>query len=277
MDSPEHLRRAIVDYFLLESPEGTEVEHAERVASEYIWGMQYDVWDVHASDGRWWIITNPTNLYRHEDEPSMDRVFALHIGLMARVMARQSREAPVEGETRDRSARSWRKYEQAAEALNEGHEAEDFQAVGMRCREALVEFAKEVAPSIDVPEGTERPKAADFKAWAALAARALSPGQGGRQLRAYLRDVAAETWELVSWLTHAANTERFDGIIALDATSHVLQTFSMALVRQERGGHERCPRCGSYRVVSDFHRDEWEAKVRYFPLCEVCGWAGDPR
>jgi hypothetical protein len=33
---------------------------------------------------------------------------------------------------------AWRRWEQAGEALNEAEEAEDFQSVGMRCRECLI-------------------------------------------------------------------------------------------------------------------------------------------
>jgi hypothetical protein len=276
MDSPEHQRRAIVDYFLLESPEGTEVDHAERVTSERIYGIQHDVWDVHASDGRWWVITNPTNLYRHEDHPSMHEVFALHIGVTARVMARQAIEAPVEGAPRERLAKTWRKYEQAADALNRADEAEDFQAVGMRCRECLIAFAQEASSEDMVAGGTDAPKGADFKGWADLIAGAASPGSHGGQLRGYVRTMATETWDLVSWLTHAASATRFDGIVALDATSHLLQVFSMALLRQEQGEPERCPSCGSYQITLDYRRDEWDAKVIAVPLCEACGWEGEP-
>jgi hypothetical protein len=275
MDSPEHQRRAIEEYFLGQSPEGTTVEHAEKVASERIYGFKYDVWDVHASDGRWWVITNPTNLYRHEDHQSMDEVFALHIGVTARMLAKQAVEAPVGGAPRERLARTWRKYEQAADALNRADEAEDFQAVGMRCRECLIAFAQESSSVQIVPDGTDAPKRADFKGWAALIAHAASPGSHGKQLRSYLKTLADETWGLVSWLTHATGATRFDGIVAVDATSNLLEVFSMALIRQERGDPERCPACGSYQVVVDHRRDEWEAKVVAVPLCEACGWEGD--
>lgn len=70
VDSPPHQRGAIIDYFLSQSPEGTAVHHAEKIASERIYGLKHDVWDVQSSDGRWWVITNPTNLYPQEMTPS---------------------------------------------------------------------------------------------------------------------------------------------------------------------------------------------------------------
>ena len=70
MHSPEHQRRAIVAYFEIESGPDVEVEHAEKVHTESLrGGHKYDIWDVHASDGRWWVITNPTNLYSQEQFP----------------------------------------------------------------------------------------------------------------------------------------------------------------------------------------------------------------
>jgi hypothetical protein len=52
------------------------VERAEKLASERIYGQKFDIWDVQASNGRWWVVTNPTNLYSHGDFPSMHTVFA---------------------------------------------------------------------------------------------------------------------------------------------------------------------------------------------------------
>jgi hypothetical protein len=91
VDSPAHQQRNIIEYFLSQSPEGTVVQRAEKVASERVYGTRHDVWDVDASDGRWWVITNPTNLYPQEvaPTPSMDHAFALHIGVLARLAARE--------------------------------------------------------------------------------------------------------------------------------------------------------------------------------------------
>jgi len=67
--------------------DGEKVVHLERVASESVLGTKYDVWDVHTDKGRWWVITEPTNLYSQTDFPSMDNVLTFHIGLMSRASA----------------------------------------------------------------------------------------------------------------------------------------------------------------------------------------------
>jgi hypothetical protein len=269
--SPDHQRQAIIDYFLAESPEGTEVHHAEKVASERIYGIKHDVWDVSSTDGRWWVITNPTNLYPQETvtTPSMDHAFSMHIGVTARLVARQDLEAPVDGPVREFVSKAWRKFEQTAEALEVADEAEDFQAVGMRLRECLITFAQETSERATVPEGSEAPQKSNFKGWAELLAQAAAPDPRGKQMRSYLRTMARETWDLVARLTHAANATRSDGNTALDAVSHLMQVYSLALIRQERGEPIRCAICASYQVTMDYRNDE--GGMTRFLRCEACG------
>ncbi len=273
--SPPHERRAIIDYYLGQSPDGTVVHHVEKVASERIYGTKHDVWDVDASDGRWWVITNPTNLYPQETvpTPSMDHALALHIGVTARMIAGHQHEARSDGPVRDFTARAWRKFEQAAEAMNQADEAEEFQAVGMRLRECLIAFAQDVTPDVDVP--TEPPKRADFKGWAELIAQTAAPGSSNAAFRAYLRTTSKETWDLVVWLTHASNARRVHAETAADATAHLVQWLSIALLTQSRGEPARCPACGSYRVTVAYYRDDEEVPEG-FRLCEACGWEGAP-
>jgi hypothetical protein len=270
MESPEHERRHIAEYVELEAGDET-VTHAEKIASERVMGHTYDVWDVQTDKNRWWVITNITNLYLQNEFKSMDYVLSFHIGLMHRMMARQSQEPRTGDEERDRLLIPWRKWEQAGKAAEEADEAEDFQAVGMRCREALLAFVRAAANDEMVPQGNEIPKKGDFLHWSEHIAAAITPKSP--RLRGYLRKTAAHTWDLVNWLTHEANAHRFDAIIAVDATAHTLDVYGMALVRHERGQPERCPECGSYRLASDY-RTELDV---YVTLCEACDWESEPR
>jgi|SRR6266545_3966359 len=112
------------------------VLHVEKVASERVFGRDYDVWDVHTDKERWWIIANPTNLYSQALMPSLDYTLSFHIGLMARVAARREPEGS-EAEQEFLLVTN-RKMLQATEAFDRADEAEEFQAVGMRCRECLL-------------------------------------------------------------------------------------------------------------------------------------------
>ncbi len=189
----ERERRQIIEYFLLESPAGTTVQRAEKLTSERIYGRKHDVWDVQASDGRWWVITNPTNVFSHDDHPSMHTAFALHIGVTARLIANESLKPPVDDDLRDHASAAWRLYEQAAEALDQSDEAEDFQAVGVRCRECLITFISAVADESFVPEGEVVPKKSDFVGWGRCIAAAWASGSHSERLRGYLRNLAEQT------------------------------------------------------------------------------------
>jgi uncharacterized protein with PIN domain len=71
---------------------------------------------------------------------------------------------------------TYRKMVQASEALDRANEAEEFQAVGMRCRECLLTLVRELAEEIAVPPGEALPKAADFVAWDERIANTVAPG-----------------------------------------------------------------------------------------------------
>lgn len=270
MESPEHERRSVIDYLACEAADET-VTHAEKISSERVMGTKYDVWDVVTDQNRWWVITNPTNLYLQDEFKGMDYVLSFHIGLMQRVFANQARSARADDEEKDRLLIPWRKWEQAMKASEEAAEAEDFQAVGMRCRETLLAFVRSVAKDEMVPQGDEISKRGDFLHWSEYIAAAIVPTSP--RLRGYLRKEAANTWDLVNWLTHEANAARFDAVIAVDSTAHVLNVFGMALVRYERGQPERWPECSSYRLAGDY-RSELDA---YITLCEACEWESEPQ
>ena len=242
----ERESNAIREYFESEV-KGEKVAFLEKVATEHVFRRKLDAWAVHTKRGRYWVITNPTNQYSQRDFPSLDYMISFHIGLMTRVMSRhrgRTRDA-----AQDRLAASARRIEQASQALDRSEEAEDFQAVGMRCREALLTIARDVGQAWMVPPKTEPPKIGDFVHWSILIADSLVAGPSGARIRGYLKSVAESAWELVGWLTHARNAVASDGQLVLDATEAVFAGFSCALLRFEAAHHMRCPRCNSYRVV----------------------------
>ena len=141
MESPEHQRRNICEYVELEAPD-ERVKRAEKISSERHFGSVHDVWDVETDKNRWWVVTEPTNLYLQSEFPSMDHVLSFHIGLVSRISAKQHTKATDEDIWR--TPRAWRQWEQAHESLDAAEEAEDFQSVGARCREVLITLVEEL-------------------------------------------------------------------------------------------------------------------------------------
>lgn len=268
-DHPPHDERDVRDYVEAQTRGKERVRHAERLTSERVFGRELQVWDVHTNKDRYWVITNPTNLYSQKLFPSADYTLSFHIGLVARMTARD--RGPVSDEQEQRSAAAWRRWRQAGEAFDRADEAEDFQAVGMRCRECLLEMIRSFADQSMVPKKTEAPKKADFPAWCDLIVAHVAPGAGADELRHHMRAVAKSVWRYVNWLTHAQNAGRFDAMVALESTQEVLGLFGAATIRQERGIPERCPSCESY-LLDSVYEPELESEHPYVTICRRCGW-----
>ena len=274
VEAPEHEQRDIDRYFESQSRDDPIVR-SEKITTEAVIGQRYDVWEVEAESGRWWVITNLTNLYSQEKYPSMDECLSFHIGLMERILAKQMKEDGIPPEEEDRMPAAWRKLAQAEDALERADEAEEFQAVAMRLREALIRFAKEAAESDKLlPSDQDQPKKGDFVGWSRVVAETVAKGRSNKPLRSYMTAAAKTNWELVAALTHDDDSTKLDGEIAVAATANTLLTYTAALVRFERGAPDRCPECESYRVVADY-RPEIGSRGAYISLCANCGWEDD--
>lgn len=138
--------------------EGETIQRVQFIREERVHGERYECWDVQTDTERYWVITNLTNLYLQRDHPHLDETFSFHLGLNQRMLSRQ--EPIGSDEERDRLSVAWRKWEQAGQALEEADEAEEFQAVGMRCRESLLAAAREMASRSSCPTAWNGPKLA---------------------------------------------------------------------------------------------------------------------
>jgi hypothetical protein len=259
-------KRAVSDYVETQA-RGEKVRHAEKVKSDHLFGRDYDCWDVHTNKDRYWVITSPSNLYSQQYFPSLDFTLSFHIGVTARIMAR-SRGAPGDAQ-KARLTPVWRRWEQAAETLDMAEEAEDFQAVGVKCRECLIQLVRSLAKPEMVPPGEDAPQRSNFISWSELVAKAVAGGSSAERVRGHLKATAKSAWELAGWLTHANGASRHDAVFALDATHTVLAAFGHAVIRHESGSPERCPNCGSYNLDVGFNP---ELAQSYVSECGQCGW-----
>lgn len=263
----EHEAKRISEYVEWQCAKDHEkVTYLEKIKTENVLGGTYDYWHVRTDKDRFWVITNPTNLYSQTMFPSLDYTLSFHIGLMARLQSK--RKGASDEQVGELLAAAFRRWEQAAEALDTGTESEDIQAVGMRCRECLLAFVKLAAKLSIVPVGTEAPKRADFIHWSELIADAVASGARMAEVRGYLKSIARSTWQLVSWPTHASNAVRYDGILSVDATYAVLNAYGAALLRYERPAPDRCSRCKSVRIRIF---DDPEFSSGSAVACESCG------
>jgi hypothetical protein len=259
--------KAIREYVEWQAPD-TKVTHAERVTTEFVMGRKLEGWDVRTDKERWWVITQPTNLYPQKLFPSLDYTISFHVGVTTRMMSQPESGVPEAEQAILLPA--WRRWEQAAEALQEADEAEEFQSVGMRCRECLIAMVKSVADPEMVKPGNETPKRSDVIAWCELIADHVAHGQSAEYVRKYLKTVSKSGWQLVGWLTHASGATQADAALAIEITQHVLSTFGTAVFRHRRGVPDQCPECGSYRIGLRLRSPDNEHEG--VPGCLRCGW-----
>jgi hypothetical protein len=172
-------------------------------------------------------------------------------------------------------SKPWRRFKRAVDAMNEADEAEDYQAVGMRCREALIALVREYqdADWVRIPE--KRPKGSSVKEWMSIYAASLTVDRP----RAYIRALADKTWDLTNWLQHYSGATTWDAQLVLDATANLLNTFSLLQVRYEEGSAERCPECDSYQLMEDSDAELVMVDGRIggflWNVCLSCGWQSE--
>ena len=174
--------------------EEEQVQHAEKIKTERVIGTDYNVWDVHTNLNRWWVITNPTNLYSQLLMPSLDYTLSFQIGLMARFQAR--REIAGGDELHDFLSTTHRKIYQAQLAFDDADEIEDFQAIGLQCRETMTSFTHEVVAAGLFDDLEDPPKKGDFIAWSDHVIGARAAGGAAEYVRGYLKQSAKRVGNL---------------------------------------------------------------------------------
>lgn len=220
--SPErdcYAAKDITDYMLLERPDERAL-HVEHIKTEYVLGSPYDIRDVTTDKSRWWVLTNPINLYPQRNFPTLDFTLAFHIGLTIRVCSRLEREGEPEPTPFDEVSRRQR---QASVLLEQAVEAVDFQGVGMRLRECLISLIAAVRRRVEVKGAEERPKDADVIGWNKLLVAQLCPGEKNDEIRNYLKAMIEKLWQLTNALTHQRNANKTTALIAVDAVAAIVK------------------------------------------------------
>lgn len=265
-DLAEHEARAVRDYVNSQSPADDQATLVQRVHSKRILGRTHEVFDVHCQKTRWWVITDPTNLYLQTDFPESEQALIFHIGLGA-VMAERDRGQLEDHEEAEVSG-PWRRFRDALRLMDDASESEDYQAVGIKCRDALIALGMSFQEADWLPELTDPPQSANFKAWGDIAAEQLSEGR----FRRYVKALVEKTWDITVSLQHTTNATPADADFVLDATAHLIGVFARLIRRAQDGDPPRCPRCDSYRLDEDIRQDPQSEGFWASTVCAACGW-----
>jgi hypothetical protein len=264
----------VTNYFEGQAPD-LKVEFIQKVYSENVLGHCHDVWDVHTDQDRWWVITNPSNLYSQEQFPNMDLALTFHVGLCLRIPRSEKQklsELPLEP-----FAQCYRYLSEASEALGQAEEVLDYQSIGMRCREALLAFVDTAQTVLPWTSAGPKPKQADLRAWADHICTVTMAGDSHKERRHLFKNQLESAWSFANWLTHAKGSKWHDAEAAIATTENAIGLCTSSVIRHMRGVPETCPACGSHRLSpergfrSDLPDIEWER-----PTCTKCDWTGEP-
>jgi len=260
------------EYFEWQAPD-LEVTFMQKVYSEAVLHTRHDVWDLHTNKDRWWVITGGTNLYSQEQFPNMDLALTFHIGLMLRV--------PRTEEQRQDDLRIlpfglvFEKMEQASAALTQAQNVSDYQAIGVRCREALLEL---IGAAQDAARWTDAaPQRANFRAWTDIICNELLPGDANKERRGAYKNALESAWTFSNWLTHSKSATWVDADMAQSLNDHAIAIVTSLILRALRGVPDECPSCGSPHLEPEQGENTETPGVLWErPRCTDCGWAGRP-
>jgi gamma-glutamylcyclotransferase (GGCT)/AIG2-like uncharacterized protein YtfP len=260
------------EYFEWQAPD-LEVTFMQKVYSEAVGSARHDVWDIHTNKDRWWVITGGTNLYCQEQFPSMDLALTFHIGLIIRVPRTEEQR---EDDLRILPfGRVFAKMEEAGTARTQAHSLTDYQAVGVRCREALLELigiAQDAAMWTDNP-----PQRANFRAWTEIICNDLLPGETNKERRGAVKSALESAWTFSNWLTHSKSATWLDADIANALVQLACNMAARLIVRGLRGVPDECPNCGLPNLEPEHAENAAVPDVLWErPRCADCGWTGRP-
>ncbi|WP_265519240.1 hypothetical protein [Nitratireductor luteus] len=260
------------EYFEWQAPD-LEITFMQKVYSEAVLSTRHDVWDIHTNKDRWWVITDPTNLYSQEQFPNMDLAVTFHIGLCLRIprtekqLVDDRRVVPFD--------KTFVKLSEASDALSAALNLADYQAVGVHSREVLLEF---IGAAQDSAEWTDNPpKRADLRGWIEIIVNELLPGGGNKERRGLLKSTLDSAWTFTNWLTHSKSATWQDADMAVATVEYAIGMATSLLIRELRGVPTECPDCGSPHLEpEDGENTAIPGVLWQRPRCAACGWAGRP-
>ena len=178
----------------------------------YVWNVKTD------TDGDWWVVEGdnvPMNLYPQSAYYfGADEVYSFHMGLMQRMSAAQDEYNPedfVNGVTLDAeiAPQLFRKLKSVATLIDTAKEIEDFQAIGVQCREILIELGNHIYNPMMAGSG-EQPQASNFKRKCELFIQFYLKGSENSDYRNIIKKLTEATWDYANKITHSRSATYYE-------------------------------------------------------------------
>lgn len=256
--SSTEIKKQIEDYVEWQCRGKAKVIHSKPEQTYSELGFEITIWNVKTdNDGSWWVAQGdlPMNLYPQDQAYyfATDEVFSFHLGIMLRLMNDEENKPEniihsIASGT-EISINLKRKLVIASQRLQEAVEIEDIQAIGVTCRETLIELINYLF-ELDDFEGQDDFKKSDVKNRGSLAIDKYLIGSENSDLRKHLRNILNGAWDFSNSITHSSSKTVYEASICLTMTTAAVSVFEDLLNKQ----HDivsaiRCKNCGSKRLI----------------------------
>ncbi|MHA6482366.1 hypothetical protein ACX1C1_10760 [Paenibacillus sp. strain BS8-2] len=257
MSSPE-IKKQVEDYVEWQCRGKAKVIHSKPEQTYNELGFEVTIWNVKTdNDGAWWVAQGdlPMNLYPQDHAYYFvtDEVFSFHLGIMLRMMNDEANKPEntihnIASGT-EISINIKRKLVIASQKLQEAVEIEEIQAIGVTCRETLIELINHLF-TLDDFEGQDDFKKSDVKNRGSLVIEKYLTGSENSDLRKHLRNVLNGAWDLSNSLTHSSSKTVYDASICLTMTTAAVSVFEDLLNKHDDiFSGIRCNNCGSKQLT----------------------------
>ena len=241
----------------------------------YVWNVKTD------TDGDWWVVegdTVPMNLYSQSAYYfGADEVYSYHMGLMQRMSAAQDEYNPedfVNGVTLDAeiAPQLFRKLKSVAALIDTAKEIEDFQAIGVQCRETLIELGNHIYNPMMAGSG-EQPQASNFKRKSELFIQFYLKGSENSDYRNIIKKLTEATWDYANKITHSRSATYYEVSTCVTLCISLVGVYENILQKVfDPLSQYHCSICQSKKlsIVGD-DSDEDGIVQKLYLHCEECG------
>lgn len=241
----------------------------------YVWNVKTD------TDGDWWVVegdTVPMNLYSQGAYYfGANEVYSFHMGLMQRMSAAQDEYNPedfVNGVTLDAeiAPQLFRKLKNVAALIDTAKEIEDFQAIGVQCRETLIELGNHIYNPMMAGSG-EQPQASNFKRKCELFIQFYLKGSENSDYRNIIKKLTEATWDYANKITHSRSATYYEVSTCVTLCISLVGVYENILQKVfDPLSQYHCSICQSRKLsIAGDDSDEDGIVQKLYLHCEECG------
>lgn len=241
----------------------------------YVWNVKTD------TDGDWWVVEGdnvPMNLYPQSAYYfGADEVYSFHMGLMQRMSVSQDEYNPedfVDGVTLDAeiAPQLFRKLKSVATLIDTAKEIEDFQAIGVQCREILIELGNHIYNPMMAGNG-EQPQASNFKRKCELFIQFYLKGPENSDYRNIIKKLTEATWDYANKITHSRSATYYEVSTCVTLCISLVGVYENILQKVfDPLSQYHCSICQSKKLsIAGDDSDEDGIVQKLYLHCEECG------